>query len=469
VLIFENPSMLKPMKKTVTLYFSILLFVVQISDCDAQVAATLTMWKDSAMGPVWNEATKTVAYGKPDAQGYYKIYLSDADGSNERPLTFAGWRTDRHQMVEEWHPSGDYLFCYVEKDTYAVEPNHTRIPDDAIPGYGGYTDIWLIKRDGSQAWPLTNLPNNYDSGVLHGAISSDGTTFAWTQRIKAPGPWWDFNLNTGTNVFKVADFTLTPTPAFSNIRTYQPGNVDAGGELESISNDKNTLLFYSTFESKNIVATPLYALNLTTGVITRLTTKSFSQCPTFTPDNTHIVYMTGDSCDIFPWEVQGADWWVMKSDSTEKIRLTYMNITNHPQSVNHYRLAGSLTFLSNTSFLGGVMTNPAGLVGYIAKVSYDNIYSGRGPDITPVFFRCAVYPNPVINDAHLQIIASVPTLATINLFDFRGQLITQYSSRLNAGENEVLFDLSSCHLESGVYLFQVISGNASRTVTVIKQ
>ena len=143
-------------------------------DKDFPEASVMATWKDGAIGAIWNERTATVAYGKKDAEGYYKIYLSDADGGNERQLTFSGWLTARHQWAEEWHPFGKYLFCYVEKADYASEEGHNRIPDDAVPGYGGYTDIWLISRDGSQAWQLTNLANDYNHGILHGAVSADG-------------------------------------------------------------------------------------------------------------------------------------------------------------------------------------------------------------------------------------------------------------------------------------------------------
>src|SRR5262245_5719051 len=81
----------------------------------AQPAAIMTMWKDTAIGAIWNVATQTVAYGKPDANVTYKIYLSDSLGNNETPLTYAGWPNDRHQWAEEWDPTGQYLFCYVEK------------------------------------------------------------------------------------------------------------------------------------------------------------------------------------------------------------------------------------------------------------------------------------------------------------------------------------------------------------------
>jgi hypothetical protein len=55
-------------------------------------------------------------------------------------------------------------------------------------------------------------------------------------------------------------------------------------------------------------------------------------------------------------------------DGTNKRRLTFMNVRGNPQSVGRFRLAGSLSFTSNTSFFGDVMTRSLGLVGAILKV-----------------------------------------------------------------------------------------------------
>ena len=36
-----------------------------------------------------------------------------------------------------------------------VEQNeHERSSVDAIPGYGAYTDYWIVTRDGSRAWKI---------------------------------------------------------------------------------------------------------------------------------------------------------------------------------------------------------------------------------------------------------------------------------------------------------------------------
>jgi Tol biopolymer transport system component len=350
--------------------FHVLLFLITFPVVKNMAqTSTITVWKDSAMGTIYNKATASVAYGKKDKKGYYKIFISDTLGNNEHELTFPGWKADRHQWAEEWHPSGKYLFCYVEKADYVKEKDHKRAPVDATPGYGAYTDLWLITRDGKQAWQLTNLPNNYNSGIIHSAISPDGTLFAWSERIKAP-KFLNMNQAAGSYVFRVADFVFDSVPRFVNIRTFQPGGVLACNELEGISSDNTTLSFYSTYETKNLFATPIYTLNMITGEIHRLTTESFAQAPTFTPDGKHLVYMTGQGCDRFPFEVQGADWYIMNTDGTNKHRLTRMNVKNDPQSVNHYRLAGCVSFISNTSFYGGVMSKPLGLTGYTVKVTF---------------------------------------------------------------------------------------------------
>lgn len=362
-------------------------------------SSTITTWKENALGAIWNDSTNTVAFGKKDANGYYKIYLSDSLGNNEQLLNYPGWDSNRHQWAEEWHPSGDYLFCYVEKTEYVTESDHTRIPDDAIPGYGAYTDIWLVKRDGSQAWQLTNLPNDYDNGVIHGAISRDGQLFAWSERILAPNIL-DMNLAAGAYVMRVADFIDGSTPVLANIRTFQPDSLLAANELESISNDHSTLLFYSTFESQNLFATPIYSLNMNTNTVTKLTSESFAQAPTFSPDGTKIVYMTGAECDIFPFEIQGADWWIMNPNGSNKQRLTRMNVKNDPQSVNHYRLAGSISFINNTSFFGGVMTNPLGLTGNTVKVDIN-------PNIDELNPNFHLFPNPTEDLLTIQIFGSL--------------------------------------------------------------
>src|SRR4030095_885891 len=238
----------------------------------------------------------------------------------------------------------------------------------AIPGYGAYTDYWAIHRDGRRAWKIYELPSGHDPAITHAAFSPDGTRFVWTERVKGPR-LLDLNLFAGAYVFKVSDFVLTPEPHLANIRTILPGGVEQGGEVESIAADNRTIAFYSTYVTKNLFATRIYTMDIESGAIRELTTESFAQVPTFTPDGRSIVYMTGVQADIFPFQLQGADWWIMDVDGGNKQRLTTMNVRDHAQSVNRFRLAGSLSFTSNTSFFGDVLTQSLGLVGKIVHVN----------------------------------------------------------------------------------------------------
>jgi WD40 repeat protein len=315
---------------------------------------------DGRIGAKWNGATRTIAYGRM-TKDHFQTFVADADGGHERRVNSAGWRDDRHQFPAAWHPDGQYLVMLVEQN------EHERSSLDAMPGYGAYTDYWTISRDGARAWKLYALPAGYDHAITHAAFSPDGSKLVWTERVKAPR-FWDLNLFAGAYVFKIADFVPEPEPHLENVRSVLPGNVEQGGEIESIAGDNRTIAFYSTFVSKNLFASRIYTMDIETGAISELTTESFAQAPTFTPDGKSIVYMSGAGADVFAFQLQGADWWMMNVDGSDKRRLTFMNLRGHPQSVNRFRLAGSLSFVSDTAFFGDVLTQSLGLVGKVVRV-----------------------------------------------------------------------------------------------------
>ena len=316
---------------------------------------------DGRIGAKWNAATETVAYGRTEASGHFHTFVADADGSHERRVAFPAWHDERHQFPAAWHPGGEYLAMLVEKN------EHERSSVDATRGYGAYTDYWLVARDGTRAWKLYDLPEGYDHAITHAACSPDGTKLVWTDRVWAPR-LFDLNLFAGAYVFKVADFVATPKPHLANVRSIRPGDVEQGGEVESMAADNKAIAFYSTYVTKNLFASRIYTMNVETGAIREITTESFSQAPTFTPDGKSLVYMTGAGADVFAFQLQGADWWIMNVDGGDKRRLTFMNVRGNAQSVNRFRLAGSLSFVSDTAFFGDVMTQSLGLVGKTVRV-----------------------------------------------------------------------------------------------------
>jgi len=61
----------------------------------------------------------------------------------------------------------------------------------------------------------------------------------------------------------------------------------------------------------------------------------------------------------------------MNVDGGDKRRLTFMNVRGHAESAGRFRLAGSLSFVSDTAFFGDVLTQSLGLVGKIVRIDCD--------------------------------------------------------------------------------------------------
>jgi hypothetical protein len=213
-------------------------------------------------------------------------------------------------------------------------------------------------------------PNDRDHALTHLAVSPDGSVVAWTERIAAPNVL-DGALMAGSYAFRVATFVDGDPPRFEDVRTYIPGEVAQGGEVDGVSPDGHTIAFYSTYRSSSLLATRIYTWDLRGRDIVELSLDSFSQAPRYTPDGKSLVYMSGSGADMFFGELQGADWWVVRADGTGRRRLTFMNRRGGPQSVGHYRLAGVISFDSDRSFYGDVMTFPFGLTGKIVRVTCD--------------------------------------------------------------------------------------------------
>jgi WD40-like Beta Propeller Repeat len=239
---------------------------------------------DGRIGAKWNAATATIAYGRPAKDGHDQAFIADADGGRQRRVAFPAWRDDRHQLAAAWHPAGAYLVLLVERD------EHERSSRDAIPGYGAYTDYWLASY-GARAWKLYGLPEGYDHAITPRRV------LARRQQVRRDqGP----QSLAGAYTFKIADFVADPEPHLENVRGIVPGNVEQGGEVESIAGDNKTIAFYSTYVTKNLFASRIYTMDIDSSVIRELTHESFAQAPTFTPDGKSIVYMSGVGADMFP-------------------------------------------------------------------------------------------------------------------------------------------------------------------------
>ena len=88
----------------------------------------------------------------------------------------------------------------------------------------------------------------------------------------SPGPSASRRRASGTSTCSpAATSSRSPTSCSDPSRTsrtcatIQPGNVDQGGEIESIAADNRTIAFYSTYVSKNLFASRIYTMDIESG------------------------------------------------------------------------------------------------------------------------------------------------------------------------------------------------------------
>ena len=296
--------------------------------------------------PAWSPVNANqIAYCLKGVDGYYNIYLANADGTNQKSLTKDQPQLPhKHKGAPMWHPSGKYISFVVEKE---VHPGSSY---EAIPGFGAYNDIWVITSDGAQAFQLTNVPNDYDHGSLPAHFSADGKKMTWTERIEQPN-FLDPKKTFGCWVLKVADFDIiNGIPTLANIQTIQPGE-RTYYEGYGFTPDGKRLLFQSCMGQTSVWDSDIFTVDTASGRdIQPLTNEKYNEHAFYTPDGRSIVWMTD-------WQSTkgGTDWWIMNSDGTAKRRLTYFNEPFSPQYAGKAVWAGYGSFRPDGKrFVGGL-------------------------------------------------------------------------------------------------------------------
>jgi Tol biopolymer transport system component len=285
----------------------------------------LELFRLQGEGVEWSPDGKLVAYDCKHQDGYYNIHVCNPDGTGDRCLTSVdNGLPHRHAGSPTWHRSGKYIAFAAEKK------EHQGGSIEAIPGFGGRSDIWVMLADGSKAWQLTHTGNTRNDGVIIPKFSHDGTKLSWTERIGAPKmlqprAWF------GDWVIKVADFIETPNgPQLENIRTFQPG---ARGFYEGygFSPDDRRIVFCSDFDSQNALHSQIYAMDAVDGGnLQRLTDgQGYNEHASYSPDGKKLVWMSNVGNHN-----GGTDWWIMESDGTNQRRLTHFNQSGYRESVH---------------------------------------------------------------------------------------------------------------------------------------
>jgi len=351
------------MKSRLPLFFFAITF---LSSCEKEpivLTTTVTTFRESGLATDWDRSgSNRIAYSSKGSDGYYDIYFAMPDGSNDTCLTCNHPNLpNRHVGSASWHPSGDWLMIEVEK------LNHPGSSTDALPGFGAYTDVYLISSDRQTTHKIIDTPNDYQHGVIASRFSPDGTKIVWTYRKTAPNVLWPPETF-GFWTIKMADlnWSIDSIPSISNIQTFEPDG-SAFYECYGFSPDGTKLILCSSVNKPSTWDQQIYTIEIATGAFEALTEKDYNEHAFYTPDGNHIVWMTNKDA-----QYGGTDWWMMNADGSNKHRLTYFNNPDNNQDMGHAVWAGLGSFSpEGDRFVGGMQLDLISQEGKIVMVNLE--------------------------------------------------------------------------------------------------
>jgi Tol biopolymer transport system component len=325
------------------------LFLILFCRMDApqkNLPTSFTIFREHGLDVCWDHSgSNRIAYSSKGKDKYYDIHFAMPDGSHDTCLTCDHPALpNRHICCPYWHPSGKWLLMVVEK------AKHPGSSTDALPGFGAYSDIWLMSADGKKAYKLVDLPNDSDHGVIAPRFSPDGKHISWTDRKKSPN-FLSLKRAMGYWTIKTADFKFGENdsiPVISNIQSFEPGG-ESFYECYGYSPDGKKLIFCSSINKPSVWDQQIYTMNTDGTNLLQLTQKDYNEHGFYKPDGSKILWMTNTKSGS-----AGTDWWMMNPDGSDKQRLTYFNDPDSEQYAGHSVWAGLGSFSPDgTRFIGG--------------------------------------------------------------------------------------------------------------------
>lgn len=295
----------------------------------------LQVFKESGLDSQWHPTDQDIiAYSAKGIDGFYDVYLTNFDQTQDVCITCDHpTLPNKHIGSISWHPSGEWLVCIAEK------AEHPGSSTDALPGFGAYSDIWLISKDGNKAHKLVHTINDYNHGAIFVHFSQDGKKLIWTSRTKGPNilnPKRQF----GYWEIKTANFRfgIDSLPILYNEKTLKPGG-DAFYESYGFTQDGSQILFCSNYNQPSAWDQQIFLMDTNGNNVRQLTDEGYNEHARFNHSEDKIVWMTGIDNDN-----TGTDWWIMETDGSNKERLTYMNKCEHEHYMGKARWAGFGSF-----------------------------------------------------------------------------------------------------------------------------
>jgi Tol biopolymer transport system component len=293
------------------------------------VVSRITTIKEGGGRVDWSRGN-LIAFDQLGDDLYYDVFTMNPDGSGQTCLTCGKSELPgRHIGNPAWHPSGDFIAIQVQKGN---SPSNIVSDYFANPGSGINNDIWVMNRQGTRFWQLTNVPLS-EGGVLHPHFSFQGDRLLWSERLSSQGG------NIGTWALKVADFRVSDgVPSISNVRQFQPGAQRRFYESHGFTPDGTRIVFTGNLEAgQDESDQDIYTLDLNSGALVNLTNSptQWDEHAQIMPSGDWIVWMSsmGNGGRNDPGNVK-TDYWIMRTDGSAKRQLTSFNLAGNAQYIS---------------------------------------------------------------------------------------------------------------------------------------
>lgn len=392
-----------------------------------------------------------------DSTGVYQIYAADAGDPNPTCISctyttgnccglFRHWAT-RQKMQVQWHPSGDFIICVVEKELY---PELFYVPYELRLGWlqsGIWMDIWAVTPDGSHWYQLATTIR----GVTGPAFTPDGSLCVWAEAQDSSNLFEDIF---GLWKLNQTEFSINQgIPSFSNTTDITPAGAH-WVEPGNFAPDGHRVLLSADIGLSNAEEQDQYILDIQDGSVINLTNsaKVWDEHGVFSPDGNKILFMSSypyreDTTSYHTLSIK-TEFMLMNADGSDLQQLTHYRDTGYYESgagiaaVGFWSRDGSTIYGQTLTFpyVDNWILNFAGNCGN-TTVATTEAQSNDG---------IWIYPNPTQGDLIVEAGWELKD-ARITVYNMMGQAVLQSLT----GTNGEQVTLSTSNLRAGVYALRL--------------
>jgi hypothetical protein len=420
----------------------------------------------------WNHDSTKYFVNVQDSAGVFQIYVGNAGDSVPTCIStaytngnccglFRSW-DQRNKLQVQWHASGNFLICAVEKEFYAELLY--------VPYYplrlgwlqcGIWMDVWAVTPDGNNWYNLATTIG----GVTGPAFTPDGLTCVWSEA--------DDSSNILVDVFGVwklqrSNFVVNSgVPSFANTTDITPAGC-RWNEPGNFAPDGISVLITADIGMTNAEGQDQFILNIYNGQIINLnnTPMVWDEHGYFSPDGHKILFMSS-----YPYQADTnsyhtasikTEFMLMNADGTGLQQLTHFCDTAyynpHPgiAAVGFWTPDGSRIYGTSLVFpdYNYWVIDFYGNCGNDSITSVNELAANDG---------VTIYPNPA------QDVLNIKTAVTLNdasvvIVNTLGQIVKQIAVTDNTNIAIAIDDL-----ENGVYFLEIKSKDRMITKKFIKQ